>query len=160
MITAFRNKIVLPLIRFLKQGTSPEKLAWSVTLGLSLGTVPILGGTTLLCGIAAVAFRLNMAAIQLINYFVYPLQLLLFIPFLKLGSLLYSKWHITYSITQVLAMAKENWWGTVKQLWLINTLGVLAWLVLAIPFSMVMYYSLLFVFRRFELKDRIVNNDG
>ena len=63
-------------------GITPEKIALSVALGITLGVTPVLGSTSILCFLAAVVFRLNAPAIQLVNYFVYPLQFALLIPFI------------------------------------------------------------------------------
>jgi uncharacterized protein (DUF2062 family) len=80
-----------PLLAQLRQGVTPEKLAWSLALGLGLGCCPVLGSTTLLCFLAALAFKLNQPAIQLVNYLASPLQLALLIPFLQAGQRLFGE---------------------------------------------------------------------
>ena len=86
-----RRRLVEPLLAQLKQGVTPAKIAWSLSLGLGLGCCPVLGSTTLLCFLAALAFKLNQPAIQLVNYLAYPLQLLLLIPFLQAGQRLFGE---------------------------------------------------------------------
>ena len=71
----------------IRQGITPEKIAMSIALGVVLGTVPILGITTVLCAAAAVAFRLNVAAVQLANWLACPLQIVLLIPFFVMGGI-------------------------------------------------------------------------
>ena len=44
-----RKKIIGSLQDFLKQGLSCEKPAFSIALGITLGTFPVLGLTTILC---------------------------------------------------------------------------------------------------------------
>jgi len=51
--------------------------------------MPLLWGTTLLCAALATKLKLNQAAIQATNYVCYPLQLALFLPFCRLGELLF-----------------------------------------------------------------------
>jgi hypothetical protein len=46
----------------------------------------VLGVSTVLCTVVALGLRLNLPAIQLVNYAVAPLQLLLIIPFVRLGE--------------------------------------------------------------------------
>lgn len=77
----FRNKLYLPVINFLQQGLSPEKLAEGISWGLVLGFIPLMGSTTILCSLASLGRKINMAVIQLINWFVYPLQLIFFFLF-------------------------------------------------------------------------------
>src|SRR5580658_7047125 len=83
---AIHRKLVQPFVELLKQGVTPEKIALTVALGISLGVIPMLGTTTMLCTLAAVSLRLNLPGILLINGVVYPLQLLLVVPFLRAGA--------------------------------------------------------------------------
>lgn len=82
---------------FLGLGLTPEKLALTLALGATLGTLPLLCGTTLLCAIAAFLLRLNQAGIQIVNYLVYPLQLMFIIPYYRLGGMLFTKHAFTQS---------------------------------------------------------------
>ena len=83
----------------LKEGMSLRKIALCLALGTVLGIFPVLGATTLLCTIAALALRLNLPAIQFVNYMVYPLQLVLLAPFYGAGSWLFNQqnWPLTNS---------------------------------------------------------------
>lgn len=109
MYRSIRNKIV----GFLKQGITPDKLAFTVAIGICLGTIPLLGSTFLLCTAAAFIFRLNMPAIQAVNYAVYPLQLIFYIPFLKAGASLFSSEKFNYSFKQIIHMLSEDMWATI-----------------------------------------------
>src|SRR6185312_970638 len=72
-----RRKLIEPIIELLRQGVTPDKIALSLAFGLGLGIFPVLGVSTVLCTVAAIAFRLNLPAIQLVNYLASPVQLLL-----------------------------------------------------------------------------------
>ena len=76
--------------RLLHQGVAPNKLAWSLALGAWLGTIPVLGVSTLLCAVVAPLLRLNMLVMQSANYAVYPVQLLAVIPLFHLGARLFG----------------------------------------------------------------------
>ena len=82
----FRRKILAPLLEQLRQGASPDRLGWSVSLGLACGLFPILGTTTILCGIVGTALRLNHVAMQTANYLAYAPQLALIPVFIRLGE--------------------------------------------------------------------------
>jgi uncharacterized protein (DUF2062 family) len=90
MIRYFQRRVSAPVLDLLKQGAAPEKIALSIAWGAVLGIFPVLGITTFLCAGVAVAFRLNMAAIQLSNWLVYPLQIILIVPFIVLGGHLFG----------------------------------------------------------------------
>src|SRR5438046_264647 len=95
----FYRKVILPIIDLMRQGITPEKIALSLAFGIGLGVFPVLGSTTILCALAAIVFRLNLPSIQLVNYFVYPLQLGLLIPFLRFGEILFRSPHVSLSLT-------------------------------------------------------------
>ena len=144
----FRLRLINPLVNFLIQGITPEKLSLAVTFGIILGIFPVIGTTTILCTAVALYLRLNMAAIQMINYFVYPLQLIFFIPFIRLGEFIFSQTPIPFSVTQIMEMLESDILGTMRDLWLANLLGVAAWLLISIPLSAIIYYITLRIFRK------------
>ena len=119
------------LITFLKMGITPERLALCIGLGIAIGLVPALGTTTLLCALAAFLFRLNLPAIQLVNYFVYPLQLALLIPFIRAGEWLFGVEPLNLSLELIQRMMKANLWETVIGLWSATMRAVMVWLLIA-----------------------------
>lgn len=77
------------LLGLIKISTNARTTALSVTFGFYLGVFPIVGTTTMLCLFAALIFRLNHLMIQLVNWLVFPLQLLFIIPFYKAGGVFF-----------------------------------------------------------------------
>lgn len=148
--TFFQTKLVHPLIGFLRQGVTPPKLALSLSLGISIGLFPVLGATTLLCGIIAYTLKLNQPAIQLVNYFIYPLQLILFIPFFKLGGWLFNE-PFNYSLGEIYDMMSSDFWAAFHLLWMSNARAVLVWILLAPVLTFVVYYSTLPVLQKFNI---------
>jgi hypothetical protein len=69
-----------------KSEQSVSKTAWTVALGFAIGMFPLIGVTTLACLLIARVLRLRQASIQLGNYAALPLQIVLVIPFLRLGE--------------------------------------------------------------------------
>jgi hypothetical protein len=68
------------------RGLSPETAALILVLGIVLGIFPVFGLPTVLCAGAAIVFRLNLAAIQLVNQVASPLQYLLLAPLGRAGA--------------------------------------------------------------------------
>ena len=128
-----RRRLTEPLLNQLTQGASPVQLARSVGWGFVLGIFPILGTTTTLCGIAGVAFRLNHIALQAVNWLVYPLQILLIIPFLRLGNLLFGLDPFPLSLTEITALFEADFWGSLRNLGGLALRGVVAWALVAMP---------------------------
>jgi uncharacterized protein (DUF2062 family) len=71
---------------WLRQGISPRRLALTLALGFAIGCIPVIGVPTVLCAALAILLRLNQPAIQAANYVAMPLQLILIVPFMRLGK--------------------------------------------------------------------------
>lgn len=118
----------MPIVDLLRQGTSPEKIALTIALGIILGVTPVLGSTTLLCTLAAIVFRLHLPAIQFVNGVVYPLQLILLIPFYRLGAWMFRTDASTISLGGVTALIREGVGHAIRTLWMVTMHALLAWL--------------------------------
>ena len=81
----FRCRVLRPLLRQMKGGVTPRRLAWSLALGIVIGINPSVGLTTVLVVLLAWTFGLNQVASQIGAYAMTPFHLLLFIPFIQLG---------------------------------------------------------------------------
>jgi uncharacterized protein (DUF2062 family) len=112
-------------------GASPQKLAWSLALGLLIGINPILGSTTILCLVLAFIFRLNLAASQIGNHIVYPLELVLVVPFIHVASRIFHTAPMPLSAKELLRAARENPLALTRQLWLWEWHAFLVWAVIA-----------------------------
>ena len=130
----WQRRVVVPIAAQLQQGISPEKIALTIALGLVLGIFPILGSTMILCGMAAISFRLNQPIIQLVNYFAYPVQLALVIPFYRAGETLFGKPHIPLSISLLFQRFGADAWQFLKDFGMIAVQGIVVWLIIA-PFA-------------------------
>ena len=128
-----RRRLWEPLLALLKTGLSPRGLAWSVAGGLALGVFPMLGTTTLLCVGAALAFRLNQPAMQVVNYLAYPLQLALLIPFIRLGERLFGVAAMPLSLSAILGALKVDTLGTITLFWTRIWHACVVWALLALP---------------------------
>jgi len=81
--------VLRPLLRALRSGVTPRRLAWSLALGMVVGINPSVGLTTLLVVLVAWVFGLSKLASLIGTHVVAPLHLLLFIPFIELGVYLF-----------------------------------------------------------------------
>ena len=123
------QKIVYRVLALLRQGTTPEKLALSIALGIALGITPALGFASALCLAAAIPLGLNAVAIQLVNYLVYPLQIVLLIPFIRIGEWLFAAQPLKLSTARVLDSIRHCNWTVMHSLWGTALHAVVAWLL-------------------------------
>jgi uncharacterized protein (DUF2062 family) len=131
---------------WLRQGISPRRLALTLALGFAIGCFPVVGIPTALCAILALALRLNLPAIQAANYLVMPLQLVLIVPFVRLGG-----WLLASGTNQSVKAAGLFHSSPINMLLGFGGLAghaMLAWLVLAVPAVALMTFALTVVLRR------------
>jgi len=155
----WRKKIVQPIVTLLKQGITYQKISLSIAFGITLGIFPLVGTSTLLCMLAAVFFRLNLPAIQLVNYLVYPLQLLLLIPFLRAGALLFGDGRVPFTLNTIVAKFESDWLGTLGLLWESILYAVAVWLLVGPPLTWLMYRLLIPALRRLFLQTQPTAQD-
>ena len=136
------RRIALPVLALLRMGASPEKLAWSLAIGVAIGINPMLGTTTLLCLAAAFMFRLNIGASQLGNHIVYPLQLLLVIPFIHVGTRVFHTAPLPLSPKNMLAEARTAPIALLRQIWLWERHALAVWAAFAVILVPVIAFSL------------------
>ena len=96
-----RCKVLRPLLRQLRGGVTPRRLAWSLALGMVIGINPSVGVTTLLVILLAWALGLNQIASQVGVHSVAPLHLVLFVPFIELGVHLFHTGRLPLSRRQI-----------------------------------------------------------
>jgi len=136
------RRLVRPILDLLTQGITPEKIALSIAFGLVLGMFPALGWSTLLCLVLALWLKLNVPAMQLVNYLAYPLQLALLVPFLRAGEFLFRAPRLAISLPQILAMVKANVWHAITSLWAATMHAIVAWALVA-PVAVWVIYKIL-----------------
>ncbi len=144
----FHRRVVAPIVVLLTQGITPEKIALSLAFGIVLGIFPVLGSTTVLCAVAALIFQLNLPAIQLLNYLIYPLQLFLLVPFIRMGEKLFRASPLQLSLTQILTMVRADLPHAISTLWRAEVHAVSAWLVIGLPAMLLIYFLLSRALRR------------
>jgi len=137
----WQRRVLTPIVNQLKQGITPEKIALTLALGVLLSIFPIIGATTILCGLAAFALRLNQPIIQLINYLAYPVQLALLIPFYRAGEHLLGLPLVPLNIPLLLAHFRADTGQFFKDFGLIAVGGILVWLVVTPFLTAAIYFA-------------------
>lgn len=140
---------------FLRQGTSPKALAISTTIGLMLGIFPVLGITTLLMMAISVRLRLNLPLMLAVSYLIYPFQILLMVPFIRLGEWISGTAPLGLSMESLEQAFRANFFKALQDLGMANLLAVAGWSVLAVPAGLLVYL-LLVPFFRFLLQKQAV----
>ena len=142
MFSRIKTKTLRLIKSLLKEGMSVKKIALCIALGVALGIFPVLGATTILCTIAALVLRLNLPAIQVVNYLVYPLQIFLLAPFYGAGSWLFGDRSWSEIGENFIDLLKSDFWGSMATFWDLTIYAVFAWLIIS-PLLILLLYGLL-----------------
>ncbi len=128
----WRGRIRAPIVAQLRQGITAEQIALTLALGGVLGIFPILGACTVLCAIAAVGLKLNQPIIQLVNYLVYPLQVVLLLPFYRAGETLFGQPHVPiFSVVELIDRFRAGPWQFLLDYGMVALYGIAVWCLLA-----------------------------
>jgi uncharacterized protein (DUF2062 family) len=125
---------------WLSQGISPRRLALTLALGFAIGCIPVVGIPTVLCSALALALRLNLPAIQAANYVAMPFQLLLIVPFVRLG-----RWLVSADPARALepgALLHLPSLHIAARMGILAGQALLAWLLVAVPVVLVLTAAL------------------
>lgn len=125
-----RCKVLRPLLRLLRGGVTPRRLAWSLALGMVIGINPSVGLTTVLVVMLAWVFGLSQIASQIGSHLVTPLHLLLFIPFIELGVHLFHTRQLPLSRTQIEHLSHHPW-RLIREIWQWEWHALVVWGVVA-----------------------------
>lgn len=125
-----QRRLVAPLLGLLQQGISADKLAQSLAFGTGVGIFPVLGVSTPALTLLALWLRLNLPAIQLVNYLASPLQLALIIPFVRVGEWLTGAPKQPLTVTAGLEILGRGAWQAIVVLWDAIVHAAIGWIVI------------------------------
>lgn len=125
----WQRRVVDPIVAQLTQGFTPEKVAFTVAMGVAGGLFPFLGFTTLLCFLIAVLFRLNQPIIHVINQLLWPVHLTMIVVYVRFGEWIYHSAAMPYDpaeVTHLFLHAQREFWA---RFGLMGLHALTAWLV-------------------------------
>ncbi|REJ81103.1 MAG: DUF2062 domain-containing protein [Acidobacteria bacterium] len=128
----WRQRVMKTLVGLLRVGVTPEELARALALGATLGLLPTVGTTTAACLLIGGPLRLNQVAAQLSNYAVTPIQILLILPFLRLGeTVLGVDRRFPLSAAEIARRVEESGFGFTLELGLSVVHALVGWACVA-----------------------------
>ncbi|MBS0664237.1 MAG: DUF2062 domain-containing protein [Verrucomicrobia bacterium] len=146
--TFWQRRVRDPIVAQLTQGITPEKIALTLAVGSAFALFPILGTTTVLCFIVAIALRLNQPIVQLINQALWPVHIPVIFGCIRLGETIFgaprAEFHIRWMREMIWSRPAEFF----HQFGLTVLYAVVAWCVVAPFFITAVYFIALPVTRR------------
>ncbi len=92
----------------LTQGTSPNRLAFTFGVGAACSLFPFLGFTSLLNLGVGLALRLNQPILQALNQLLGPVQLILIVPYVRLGEKIWGDQGTRFTVSEILDTFRQG----------------------------------------------------
>ncbi|HEX3799392.1 MAG TPA: DUF2062 domain-containing protein [Verrucomicrobiae bacterium] len=155
----WQRRVVDVIVGQLKQGITPEKVSLTIALGVTLAMFPIMGSTTLLCGLVAFALKLNQPIIQLVNWLMYPVQLSTILVYVRIGEWITRAQRVPFSIPELLKKFKESPANFMREFGMTGLHGIIGWVVVAPFVAAALYFILLPAMRKLSNLNKPVHAD-
>ena len=134
-IIALKTKI----IALFKQGLTPIELTQSIIVSGLISTIPILGVSTFLLTALSLKRKLNLPIMIAQSYIMWPIQVVMIIPFINIGEFIFSIPKTNHSAQEIIASFQNSFIGTLSHLSFELLCGFGGWFLTAVPFSAGLY---------------------
>lgn len=140
------NVLIAKIKMLFKQGLTPKELSQSIIVAALISIIPILGVSTFLITTIALKRKLNLAIMIALSYLMWPIQVLLIIPFIRVGQFIFSVPSNHHSVDEIISSFQASFFGTLSRLSFELLCGFGGWLLTAVPAAFGVYLvSLLFI---------------
>lgn len=130
----------------LKQGLTPKELSQSIIVSGLISTIPILGVSTFMITTVSLKRKLNLPVMISLSYLMWPIQILLIIPFIRVGEFIFSVPRHHHTVEEIIGSFQSGFFQTLSQLSFELLCGLGGWLLTAVPIAVGIYWvSLLFL---------------
>lgn len=136
----FRNQLT--------QGASPEALARACAVSAFVSVFPLIGTTAFLCLFAGFLIRGNQPVMHVVNYLLYPAQLLLIPVYLYIGEWIVGAPHVTINPVVMFNKMTADAGSFFAEYGWAGAYAVLAWAIITPPCAWLLYLGLKPLFRR------------
>lgn len=148
-----KKKLIDFILAQIHQGATPEGLAMTVALGVTVSLLPFMGVTTVICLIAGYYLSLNQPLLQLVNYAMTPLQLLMIPVYLKVGAWIFRAEEVPLNPKIIFEEFLNSPRHFMSEYAVATLHAVTAWAIFAPFLLFILYWCGKGLFRRFDLKN-------
>jgi uncharacterized protein (DUF2062 family) len=148
LLGTVRDKFLVPFRLIPEGGIPPDKMAFSITLGVVTGVFPVLGATTAISLLLTMLFRQNVLVVQSVQWIMAMLQVILIVPFMQLGALILKARSVDISLHQINISFQHGFFTGIKTVGVLHLYAIFTWTLLSIPAAFILYYTFRAVFRK------------
>lgn len=129
------------LFGYFRQGLSTLEIMKSVVASILMTIIPFYGVTTIALTTISVKFKLNLPLMLAVSYIATPLQIMLFMPFIRVGEYLFGVKHSLLTIQDIQQSFAEGFFSTIQKLSFELLCGLSGWVLVAFPLAIIAYYT-------------------
>jgi uncharacterized protein (DUF2062 family) len=145
-IIALKTKITA----LFKQGLTPIELTQSIIVSGLISTIPILGVSTFLLTALSLKRKLNLPIMIAQSYLLWPIQVIMIIPFINIGEFIFSVPKTNHSAQEIIASFQNSFFATLSHLSFDLLCGFGGWLLTAVPFSVGVYLLIVYILKTID----------
>jgi uncharacterized protein (DUF2062 family) len=137
----FRRRILGPITAQLTQGITPDRIAFTLGLGVALSLFPFLGFTTILCFAVAAAFKLNQPIIQVLNQLMWPIWIPMVAVYIKVGAAIFGAAAMPFDpaeVSRLFLTSQGEFWA---KFGMVGVHAFTAWIISVPIITAVLFYA-------------------
>ena len=131
----------------LKQRLSPKDLAFSISIAFLIGIFPVYGTATFILAFLAFRLRLNLPIMIAVSYILTPVQILLILPFARVGEYLFGFEKLGMDLESLQNAYAEGILEAFSQYSGRLVLAIGGWAIISAPMAVLVYILFFQVFR-------------
>jgi uncharacterized protein (DUF2062 family) len=150
------STIKFKIIALFKQGLSAKEVAQSILVAALISIIPILGVSTFLITMLSIKWKLNLPIMIALSYVMWPVQMVLIIPFISIGATIFGVPQSEHSIDEIVLSFQNSFFKTLSNLSFELLCGFGGWLLTAVPAAIFINVLMVFLFRMVAKKSETI----
>ncbi len=150
------STIKFKIIALFKQGLSAKEVAQSILVAAIISIIPILGVSTFLITMLSIKWKLNLPIMIALSYVMWPVQIVLIIPFISIGATVFGVAQSEHSIDEIVLSFQNSFFKTLSNLSFELLCGFGGWLLTVVPVAIFINVVMVFLFRMVAKKSEII----
>ena len=133
------NIVIDKITALFKQGLTPKELNQSIIVSGLISVIPIIGVSTFMITTVSLKTKLNLPVMIALSYMMWPVQILLIIPFIRMGEFIFSIPPNHHTVEEIISSFQNSFFKTLSHLSFELLCGLGGWLFIAVPVAIGIY---------------------
>lgn len=133
------NIVIDKITALFKQGLTPKELNQSIIVSGLISVIPIIGVSTFMISTVSLKTKLNLPVMIALSYMMWPVQILLIIPFIRMGEFIFSIPPNHHTVEEIISSFQNSFFKTLSHLSFELLCGLGGWLFIAVPVAIGIY---------------------